>query len=119
MIGCTSSPKQLPLNLYQIQTKFRDEARPRAGLLRCREFIMKDAYSFHMHLEGAGGLNETYDKMFTAYSNIFRRCGLDFTAVEAESGPIGGSASHEFMVNCEIRRGHGAQVPRVGLRGQC
>ncbi len=101
MIGCISSPKQLPLNLYQIQTKFRDEARPRAGLLRCREFIMKDAYSFHMHLEGVGGLNETYDKMFTAYSNIFRRCGLDFTAVEAESGPIGGSASHEFMVNCE------------------
>jgi prolyl-tRNA synthetase len=101
MIGCISSPKQLPLNLYQIQTKFRDEARPRAGLLRCREFIMKDAYSFHMHLEGAGGLNETYDKMFTAYSNIFRRCGLDFTAVEAESGPIGGSASHEFMVNCD------------------
>jgi len=100
MIGCVSSYKQLPLNLYQIQTKFRDEARPRAGLLRCREFIMKDAYSFHTGLEGAGGLNDTYDKMFTAYSNIFRRCGLDFTAVEAESGPIGGSASHEFMVNC-------------------
>ena len=100
MIGCVSSYKQLPLSLYQIQTKFRDEARPRAGLLRCREFIMKDAYSFHMHVEGPGGLNETYDKMFTAYSNIFRRCGLDFTAVEAESGPIGGSASHEFMVNC-------------------
>jgi prolyl-tRNA synthetase len=100
MIGAVSSYKQLPLNIYQIQTKFRDEARPRAGLLRCREFIMKDAYSFHMNIEGAGGLNETYDKMFTAYSNIFRRCGLDFSAVEAESGPIGGSASHEFMVNC-------------------
>lgn len=100
MLGCVSSYKQLPLTLYQVQTKFRDEARPRAGLLRCREFIMKDAYSFHMHVEGAGGLNETYDKMFTAYSNIFKRCGLDFTAVEAESGPIGGSASHEFMVNC-------------------
>ena len=95
-----SSYRQLPLNLYQIQTKFRDEARPRAGLLRCREFIMKDAYSFHTTVEGPGGLNDTYDAMYRAYSNIFRRCGLDFTAVEAESGPIGGSASHEFMVNC-------------------
>jgi len=95
-----SSYRQLPLNLYQIQTKFRDEARPRAGLLRCREFIMKDAYSFHTTVEGTGGLNDTYDAMYRAYSNIFRRCGLDFTPVEAESGPIGGSASHEFMVNC-------------------
>ncbi len=99
--GSISSYKQLPLNLYQIQTKFRDEARPRAGLLRCREFIMKDAYSFHTTIDGAGGLNEAYDKMYTAYCNIFRRCGLDYTPVEAESGPIGGSASHEFMVNCE------------------
>ncbi len=100
MIGCVSSYKQLPINLYQIQTKFRDEARPRAGLLRCREFLMKDAYSFHVNIEGAGGLDETYDAMYRAYSNIFTRCGLDFSAVEAESGPIGGSASHEFMVNC-------------------
>ena len=100
MIGCITSYTQLPLNIYQIQTKFRDEARPRAGLLRCREFIMKDAYSFHLNVEGQGGLNDTYDAMYTAYSNTFRRCGLDFTAVEAESGPIGGSASHEFMVNC-------------------
>ena len=100
MMGSVSSYKQLPLNLYQVQTKFRDEARPRAGLLRCREFIMKDAYSFHMHVEGPGGLNEAYDAMYRAYTNIFTRCGLDFTAVEAESGPIGGSASHEFMVNC-------------------
>ncbi len=99
--GSVTSYKQLPLNLYQVQTKFRDEARPRAGLLRCREFIMKDAYSFHTAIEGAGGLNETYDKMYAAYSNVFRRCGLSFTAVEAESGPIGGSASHEFMVNAE------------------
>jgi prolyl-tRNA synthetase len=99
--GSVTSYKQLPLNLYQIQTKFRDEARPRSGLLRGREFIMKDAYSFHMGVEGPGGLNETYDKMYAAYSNIFRRCGLSFTAVEAESGPIGGSASHEFMVNAE------------------
>jgi len=98
--GAISSYKQFPLNLYQIQTKFRDEARPRAGLLRCREFIMKDAYSFHMHVEGAGGLNEAYAAMYAAYTNTFTRCGLDFTPVEAESGPIGGSASHEFMVNC-------------------
>jgi prolyl-tRNA synthetase len=98
--GSINSYKQLPLNLYQIQTKFRDEARPRAGLLRCREFIMKDAYSFHSTIDGAGGLNEAYDAMYAAYNNIFRRCGLDYTAVEAESGPIGGSASHEFMVNC-------------------
>lgn len=96
-----TSYRQLPLNLYQIQTKFRDEFRPRSGLLRCREFIMKDAYSFHMRVEGPGGLNETYDAMDRAYTNIFTRCGLSFTKVEAESGPIGGSASHEFMVNAE------------------
>lgn len=97
--GSVTSYKQLPVNLYQIQTKFRDEARPRSGLLRCREFLMKDAYSFHLNVDGPGGLNETYDRMYAAYTNIFKRCGLDFTAVEAESGPIGGSASHEFMVN--------------------
>ncbi len=96
-----TSYRQLPLVLYQIQSKFRDEVRPRAGLLRGREFIMKDAYSFHLSIEGKGGLDETYDAMFRAYSNVFTRCGLDFTAVEAEAGPIGGSASHEFMVNCE------------------
>ncbi|HVZ94860.1 MAG TPA: proline--tRNA ligase [Phycisphaerales bacterium] len=100
MRGTVTSYKQLPLNLYQIQTKFRDEARPRSGLLRCREFLMKDAYTFTMHVEGPGGLNEQYDAMHRAYVNIFTRCGLDFTVVEAESGPIGGSASHEFMVNC-------------------
>lgn len=99
--GSVSSYKQLPLSLYQVQTKFRDEARPRAGLLRCREFIMKDAYTFHAGVEGPGGLNEAYDAMYRAYVNVFTRCGLDFTAVEAESGPIGGSASHEFMVNAE------------------
>jgi len=98
--GSVTSYKQLPLNLYQVQTKFRDEARPRAGLLRCREFIMKDAYSFHTKMEGVGGLDEGYQAMYRAYVNIFTRCGLDFTVVEAESGPIGGSASHEFMVNC-------------------
>ncbi|MBL4591088.1 MAG: proline--tRNA ligase [Phycisphaerales bacterium] len=100
MCGALTSYKQFPLNLYQIQTKFRDEFRPRAGLLRGREFIMKDAYSFHLDLEGEAGLNATYDKMHQAYTNIFTRCGLDFSAVEAEAGPIGGSASHEFMVNC-------------------
>ncbi|MGP1346615.1 MAG: proline--tRNA ligase [Phycisphaerales bacterium] len=101
MRGVVSSYKQLPLNLYQVQTKYRDEFRPRAGLLRCREFLMKDAYSFHMGVEGPGGLNETYDAMYAAYTAIFRACGLDFTVVEAEAGPIGGSASHEFMVNAE------------------
>jgi len=101
MRAVVTSYKQLPLNLYQIQTKYRDEFRPRAGLLRCREFIMKDAYSFSLRVEGPGGLNEQYDAMYRAYDNTFRRCGLDFTVVEAEAGPIGGSASHEFMVNCD------------------
>lgn len=101
MNGAITSYKQLPLSLYQIQTKFRDEPRPRSGLLRCREFIMKDAYSFHLSQEGEGGLDVTYDHFFDAYTRIFTRCGLTFTAVEAESGPIGGSASHEFMVHAE------------------
>ena len=100
MKSAVSSYRQLPLGLYQIQTKYRDEFRPRSGLLRCREFIMKDAYTFHMAVEGEGGLNEAYDAMHRAYVNVFTRCGLDFSVVEAESGPIGGSASHEFMVNC-------------------
>src|SRR5690606_11560093 len=114
MKGSITSYKQLPLNLYQIQTKFRDEARPRSGLLRCREFIMKDAYSFHLTVDGPGGLNETYDAMYRAYSNIFTRCGLDFTAVEAESGPIGGSASHEFMVNAESGEDKVLRCPESG-----
>ncbi len=96
-----TSYKQFPLTLYQIQTKFRDEFRPRAGLLRGREFLMKDAYSFHLTEEGEGSLSETYDRLYQAYVNVFKRCGLDCTVVEAESGPIGGSASHEFMVNAE------------------
>jgi prolyl-tRNA synthetase len=124
MKGSVTSYKQFPLNLYQIQTKFRDEARPRSGLLRCREFIMKDAYSFHMKLEGAGGLDETYEKMRTAYTSTFTRCGLDFTVVEAEAGPIGGSASHEFMVNCQTgediilrcpETGYAANVEKCGI----
>ncbi|MCC6580881.1 MAG: proline--tRNA ligase [Phycisphaeraceae bacterium] len=92
------SYRDLPLTLYQIQTKFRDEYRPRFGVLRSREFLMKDAYSFHMKLQGPGGLEETYQKQYDAYCRIFKRCGLTFEIVEAESGPIGGSASHEFMV---------------------
>ena len=92
------SYRQLPLTLYQIQTKFRDEFRPRFGVLRSREFQMKDAYSFHTHVEGEGGLDETYQWQYDAYCRIFSRCGLPYEIVQAESGPIGGSASHEFMV---------------------
>jgi prolyl-tRNA synthetase len=94
------SHRQLPLNLYQIQSKYRDEPRPRFGVLRCREFIMKDAYSFHLTLDGPGGLEETYQRMYDAYCRTFDRCGLTYEIVEAESGPIGGSASHEFIVVC-------------------
>ncbi|MDC9590772.1 proline--tRNA ligase [Xenorhabdus sp. XENO-10] len=90
-----TSYKQLPLNLFQVQTKFRDEVRPRFGVMRSREFIMKDAYSFHTNQES---LQETYDKMYDAYSKIFTRIGLDFRAVMADTGSIGGSASHEFQV---------------------
>ncbi|MHC5252416.1 proline--tRNA ligase [Listeria kieliensis] len=93
------SYKRLPITLYQIQTKFRDEKRPRFGLLRGREFIMSDAYSFHANEES---LDETYQKMYQAYCNIFTRCGLDFRAVIADSGAIGGNESREFMVLSEI-----------------
>jgi prolyl-tRNA synthetase len=89
------SYRQLPLHLYQVQTKFRDEIRPRFGLMRGREFIMKDGYSFHKDVES---LKETYGHMYQAYTNILRRSGLTFRAVEADSGAIGGSGSHEFMV---------------------
>lgn len=87
--------RQLPRNLYQIQTKFRDEIRPRFGVMRCREFVMKDAYSFDAD---EAGTDVAYRKMYAAYQRIFQRCGLDFRAVEADSGNIGGSFSHEFMV---------------------
>ncbi len=90
-----SSYRQLPITLYQIQTKFRNEERPRFGVLRTSEFIMKDAYSFDTSVEG---LNASYEKMYQAYCRIFDRAGLTYLAVEAESGPIGGDASHEFMV---------------------
>ncbi|ASQ46726.1 proline--tRNA ligase [Legionella clemsonensis] len=89
------SYKQLPANFYQIQTKFRDEIRPRFGVMRAREFIMKDAYSFHLSQES---LQETYDAMYQAYCRIFDRLGLRYRAVEADTGAIGGSASHEFQV---------------------
>ena len=89
------SYKQLPVNLYQIQSKFRDERRPRFGLLRGREFIMKDAYSFSTSQEE---LEKEYQNMWNAYTNIFKRCGLDTKAVQSDSGAIGGSVSHEFMV---------------------
>ncbi len=90
-----NSYRQMPLILYQIQTKFRDEARPRFGVMRSREFIMKDAYSFDRDLDG---LDASYDKMYEAYCRIFKRCGLKFISVEADTGIMGGEASHEFMV---------------------
>jgi len=93
------SYKQLPLNLYQIQTKYRDERRPRFGVMRSREFIMKDAYSFDKDNEG---LDISYMKMYEAYNKIFTRCNLEFSAVEADSGAMGGSGSAEFMVKSDI-----------------
>lgn len=92
------SYKQLPVNFYQIQTKFRDEIRPRFGVMRAREFLMKDAYSFHLTQES---LSETYDVMYQAYARIFTRLGLKFRAVQADTGAIGGNASHEFQVLAE------------------
>ena len=93
-----SSYRQMPITLYQVQTKFRNEERPRFGVLRTSEFLMKDAYSFDATLES---LNHSYDAMYAAYCRIFSRCGLPFLPVEAESGPIGGDASHEFMIPAE------------------
>jgi len=121
-----SSYRQLPITLYQIQTKFRNEERPRFGVLRTSEFLMKDAYSFDTSVEG---LNASYDKMYQAYCRIFTRCGLDYLAVEAESGPIGGDASHEFMVLADNGEdtvvhcpacGYAANLERaeIGRRGQ-
>lgn len=96
--GFVSSYKQLPFILYQIQTKFRDEIRPRFGLVRCCEFIMKDAYSFD---RDEAGLDRNYKLMLAAYKNIFKRCGLNFITTEADTGVMGGSESHEFMVPAE------------------
>ena len=93
-----NSYKQLPLCFYQIQTKFRDEIRPRFGLMRSREFIMKDGYSFHSTKED---LSSFYEKMEKAYENIFKNCGIDTVGVDADSGAIGGAASKEFMVTAD------------------
>ncbi len=93
-----NSYRQLPINLYQIQTKYRDEARPRFGLMRSREFIMKDSYSFDLNRDG---LDESYKLMYETYDRIFRRCGLKFMPVEADNGAIGGSQSHEFIAISE------------------
>lgn len=93
-----TSYRQLPITLFQIQTKFRDEVRPRFGVLRSKEFLMKDAYSFDSSSEG---LNESYRKMYEAYCRIFDRCGSEYIVVEADSGAMGGDVSHEFMAPCE------------------
>jgi prolyl-tRNA synthetase len=106
-----SSYKDLPLNLYQIQTKFRDEPRPRFGLMRGREFIMKDAYSFDISEEGA---TESYDQMFEAYQSICDRLGFDYAAVEADTGNIGGSKSHEFQVLADTGEDEIVSCPECG-----
>ncbi|PKM00367.1 MAG: proline--tRNA ligase [Gammaproteobacteria bacterium HGW-Gammaproteobacteria-9] len=107
------SYKQLPINFYQIQTKFRDEIRPRFGLMRGREFLMKDAYSFHLTQES---LQDTYDRMHQAYCNVFTRLGLDFRPVQADTGSIGGTGSHEFHVLAESIEKAEA-IPRETERG--
>jgi len=99
VINEVRSYKEYPMTLYQIQTKYRDEARPRFGIMRSREFIMKDAYSFD---RDAAGLDESYKKMYDAYCRIFKRLGLDFTIVDADSGAMGGSGSQEFMVKSPV-----------------
>ncbi len=119
-----NSYKQLPITLYQIQTKFRDEPRPRFGIVRTREFVMKDAYSFDADV---AQLNKSYDAMYEAYCRVYDRCGLPYVIVEAESGPIGGDASHEFMVPCSTGEdrvlqctacGYAANQERAEIGGQ-
>jgi prolyl-tRNA synthetase len=107
------SYKQLPQIWYQIQTKFRDEARPKSGLLRVRQFLMKDSYSFDID---AAGLDASYQKHHDAYCRIFDRCGLDYVAVEAHSGAMGGSQSHEFMVASDAGEDFIVVAPRSGYR---
>ena len=107
-----SSYRQLPMNLYQIQTKYRDEARPRFGLMRSREFIMKDAYSFDRDYEG---LDVSYKTMYDAYDRIFTRCGLTFRPVEADTGAIGGSSSHEFTAISEVGESEIAYCPKCSM----
>ena len=106
-----SSYKQLPENLYQIQTKYRDEARPRFGLMRSREFVMKDAYSFDKDAEG---LDKSYKDMYDAYTRIFTRCGLYFRPVEADNGAIGGSNSHEFQALTSVGESEIAYCEKCG-----
>jgi len=106
-----SSYRQLPVNLYQIQTKFRDEIRPRFGLMRGREFMMKDAYSFHAD---ESTLDEAYEGMYQAYNKIFEACKLDHTVVEADTGAIGGSSSHEFMVVADTGESAIVRCPSCG-----
>ena len=105
------SYKQLPTTLYQIQTKYRDEIRPRFGLLRSREFIMKDAYSFN---ESQESLQETYDRMGVAYGRICERCGLDYRPVEADSGQIGGKVTTEYMALAEAGEAELVTCPKCG-----
>src|SRR5688572_30201552 len=109
--GELRSYKQLPQIWYQIQTKFRDEPRPKSGLLRVRQFLMKDAYSFDMD---AAGLDEAYNKHYAVYCRIFDRCGLKYTAVAAHSGSMGGSHSHEFMVASEAGEDFVVTCPSAG-----
>lgn len=116
-----SSHRQLPVNLYQIQTKYRDEARPRFGLMRSREFVMKDAYSFD---KDRAGLDKSYDEMYDAYEKIFDRCGLTYRAVEADTGAIGGNASHEFTAlsnvgESEIAYCEKCQMAATTERAEC
>lgn len=106
-----SSYRQLPVSLYQIQVKFRDEIRPRFGLMRGREFLMKDAYSFHAD---AASLDESYQAMHDAYRRVFEACTLDYTVVEADTGAIGGSESHEFMVVAETGESAVVRCPSCG-----
>ena len=113
--GELRSYKQLPQIWYQIQTKFRDEPRPKSGLLRVRQFIMKDSYSFDMD---QAGLDAAYEKHYKAYCRIFDRCGLKYMAVEAHSGAMGGSQSHEFMVASEAGEDLVVIVPALRLRGE-
>lgn len=105
------SYKQFPVVLFQIQTKFRDEARPRFGVMRTKEFLMKDAYSFHSDWDS---LDASYEKMFRAYCNIFSRCGLRYEAIEADSGAMGGDVSHEFMLQTEAGEDNFVKCPDCG-----
>ena len=113
--GELRSYKQLPQIWYQIQTKFRDEPRPKSGLLRVRQFIMKDSYTFDMD---PAGLDAAYEKHYQAYCRIFDRCGLEYLAVEAHSGAMGGSQSHEFMVASDAGEDFVAVCRELRLCGQ-